>query len=112
MGRCKDEIKKLISGELESVHIISEMELHEGIATSVQVWKYDNERDILSYCTLTKSNTNRPYFIKIKNGAQFVEKKYVGESLTDDAKLTLTTEAKAHELLENLRREASMQGNI
>lgn len=104
MGRCKDEMKKLINGQVEEVHIISEMELHEGISTSVQVWKYDNESDILSYCTLTRANTNRPYFIKIKNGAEFVDKKYVGESLTDDAKLTLTTKEKAFELLEKLKK--------
>lgn len=104
MGRCKDEMKKLINGEVETVHIISKMELHEETATSVQVWNYDIEKDILSYCTLTKTNINKPYFIKIKNGAQFVEKKYVGESLTDDAKLTLTTEKEAFELLESLRK--------
>lgn len=103
MGRCKDEMKKLINGEVVEVHIISEMELHEGISTSIQVWKYDRESDILSYCTLTKSNINRPYFIKIKNGSDFVDKKYVGESLTDDAKLTLTTKEKAFELLEKLQ---------
>ncbi|MGL6106406.1 hypothetical protein [Romboutsia sp.] len=103
MGRCKDEMKKLINGEVEEVHIISEMELLEGVATSVQVWNYDKESDVLSYCTLTKSNTNRPYFIKIKNGEEFVDKKYIGESLTDDAKLTLTTKEKALELLEKLK---------
>lgn len=108
MGRCKDEMNKLINGEVKSVYIISEMELHEGVATSVQVWNYDSENDILSYCTLTKSNLNKPYFIKIKNGAQFVNKKYVGESLTDDAKLTLTTEEDAKELLERLRKEDSL----
>lgn len=103
MGRCKDEMKKLVEGEIEAVHIISEIELLEGISKSVQVWKYDKEKDIISYCTLTKNNTNRPYYIKIKNGAEFVDKKYVGESLTDDAKLTLTSKENAYELLEKLK---------
>lgn len=103
MGRCKDEMKKLIDGEIEDVYIVSEIELHEGISTSVQVWKYDREKDIISYCTLTKNNLNRPYYIKIKNGADFVDKKYVGESLTDDVKLKLTSKEQAHKLLEELK---------
>lgn len=105
MGLCKDEMKKLIKGEIEAVHIISEFETLQGISTSVQVWNYDNEKDILSYTTITKSNAKKPYFIKIKNGANFIDKKYVGESLTDDAKLTLTTKEKAFELLEKLQQE-------
>lgn len=105
MGLCKDEMKKLIRGEIEAVHIISEFETLQGISTSVQVWNYDNEKDILSYTTITKSNAKKPYFIKIKNGANFIDKKYVGESLTDDAKLTLTTKEKAFELLEKLQQE-------
>ena len=103
MGRCKDEMKRLIKGEIKEVHIISEIELHEGISTSVQVWNYDKEKDIISYCTLTKNNLNRPYYIKIKNGADFIDKKYVGESLTDDAKLTLTSKEYAYKLLGKLR---------
>ena len=39
------------------------------------------------------------YFIKIKNGANFVEKKYVGESMVDDVKLTITTEEEAIDIL-------------
>lgn len=104
MGLCKDEMKKLINGEVESVHIISEFETLQGISTSIQVWNYDNEKDIISYTTITKSNGKKPYFIKIKNGADFVNKKYVGESLTDDAKLTLTTKEKAFELLQELQK--------
>lgn len=103
MGLCKDEMKKLISGEVKAVHIISEFETLQGISTSVQVWNYDNEKDIISYTTITKSNVNKPYFIKIKNGKNFIDKKYVGESLTDDAKLTLTTKEKAFELLQKLQ---------
>ena len=105
MGRCKDEMKRLIEGEIKEVHIISEIELHEGISTSVQVWNYDKEKDIISYCTLTKNNINRPYYIKIKNGADFSDKKYVGESLTDDAKLKLTSKENAYKLLDKLRIE-------
>ncbi|MGL5345766.1 MAG: hypothetical protein ACRDA3_00275 [Peptostreptococcaceae bacterium] len=105
MGRCKDEMKRLIEGEIKEVYIISEIELHEGISTSVQVWNYDKEKDIISYCTLTKNNINRPYYIKIKNGADFVHKKYVGESLTDDAKLKLTSKENAYKLLDKLRIE-------
>ena len=103
MGVCKDEIKKLINGEIEEVHIISEFESMDSISTAVQVWEYDKEKDIISYCTITKANVKKPYFIKIKNGANFVDKKYVGESLTDDAKLTLTTKEKAFEILEKLK---------
>ena len=62
------------------------------VSKSLQVWKYDKEKDILSYSTVTKNNIKRPYFIKIKNGLNFVSKKYVGESMTDDAKLTITNE--------------------
>lgn len=103
MGLCKNEMKKLIRGEVEAVYIKSELELHDTTAISVQVWNYDKEKDIISYTILTKSNINKPYFIKIKNGSDFVDKKYVGESLTDDAKLTLTTKEKAYNLLENLK---------
>ena len=103
MGVCKNEMKKLIRGEVEAVYITSEIELHDTIAISVQVWNYDKEKDIVSYTTLTKSNMSKPYFIKIKNGAKFVDKKYVGESLTDDAKLTLTTKENAYKLLESLK---------
>lgn len=99
MGVCKDEMKKLINGEIEEVHIISEFESMETIDKAVQVWKYDKNKDIISYCTITKANVQKPYFIKIKNGANFVDKKYVGESLTDDTKLTLTTKEKAFEIL-------------
>lgn len=103
MGLCKNEMKKLIRWEVEAVYIKSELELHDTTAISVQVWNYDKEKDIISYTILTKSNINKPYFIKIKNGADFVDKKYVGESLTDDAKLTLTTKEKAYNILENLK---------
>ena len=84
MGKCKDEMIKLINGEVEKVYIISEFETH---------------KDILSYSIVTKNNIKRPYFIKIKNGANFVEKKYVGESMVDDAKLTITTEQEAIDIL-------------
>jgi len=103
MGVCKDEMKKLINGEVEKVHIISQFESMDNISTAVQVWEYDKEKDIISYCTITKTNVKKPYFIKIKNGANFVDKKYVGESLTDDTKLTLTTKDKVFEMLEKLK---------
>lgn len=103
MGLCKDEMKKLINGEVEKVHIISEFESMESISTALQVWTYDKSKDIISYCTITKSNYKKPYFIKIKNGSNFVEKKYVGESLTDDTKITLTTKERAFEILETLK---------
>ena len=99
MGRCKDEMIKLVNGEVEKVYIISEFETHEEISKSLQVWKYDKEKDILSYSTVTKNNIKRPYFIKIKNGLYFVSKKYVGESMTDDAKLTITNEEGAIDIL-------------
>lgn len=99
MGKCKDEMIKLINGEVEKVYIISEIETHYDISKSLQVWKYDKEKDILSYSIVTKNNIKRPYFIKIKNGANFVEKKYVGESMVDDAKLTITTEQEAIDIL-------------
>ena len=93
MGKCKDEMIKLINGEVEKVYIISEFETHYYISKSLQ------EKDILSYSIVTKNNIKRPYFIKIKNGANFVEKKYVGESMVDDAKLTITTEEEAIDIL-------------
>ena len=99
MGRCKDEMIKLVNGEVEKVYIISEFETHEEISKSLQVWKYDKEKDILSYSTVTKNNIKRPYFIKIKNGLNFVSKKYVGDSMTDDAKLTITNEEGAIDIL-------------
>ena len=99
MGRCKDEMIKLVNGEVEKVYIISEFETHEEISKSLQVWKYDKEKDILSYSTVTKNNIKRPYFIKIKNGLNFVSKKYIGESMTDDAKLTITNEEGAIDIL-------------
>ena len=99
MGKCKDEMIKLINGEVEKVYIISEFVTHYDISKSLQVWKYDKEKDILSYSIVTKNNIKRPYFIKIKNGANFVEKKYVGESMVDDAKLTITTEQEAIDIL-------------
>ena len=99
MGKCKDEMIKLINGEVEKVYIISEFETLYDISKSLQVWKYDKEKDILSYSIVTKNNIKRPYFIKIKNGANFVEKKYVGESMVDDAKLTITTEQEAIDIL-------------
>ena len=99
MGKCKDEMIKLINGEVEKVYIISEFETHYDISKSLQVWKQDKEKDILSYSIVTKNNIKRPYFIKIKNGANFVEKKYVGESMVDDAKLTITTEQEAIDIL-------------
>ena len=99
MGKCKDEMIKLINGEVEKVYIIWEIETHYDISKSLQVWKYDKEKDILSYSIVTKNNIKRPYFIKIKNGANFVEKKYVGESMVDDAKLTITTEEEAIDIL-------------
>ena len=99
MGRCKDEMIKLVNGEVEKVYIISEFETHEEISKSLQVWKYDKEKDILSYSTVTKNNIKRPYFIKIKNGLNFVSKKYVGESMTDDVKLTITNEEGATDIL-------------
>ena len=68
MGKCKDEMIKLINGEVEKVYIISEFETHYDISKSLQVWKYDKEKDILSYSIVTKNNIKRPYFIKIKNG--------------------------------------------
>lgn len=37
--------------------------------------------------------------IKLINGENFVEKKYVGESMVDDAKLTITTEQEAINIL-------------
>lgn len=37
--------------------------------------------------------------IKLINGENFVEKKYVGESMVDDAKLTITTEQEAIDIL-------------
>ena len=95
MGKCKDEMIKLINGEIEKVYIMSEFETHYDISKSLQVWKYDKEKDILSYSTVTKNNIKRPYFIKIKNGSNFVDKKYVGESMVDDAKLTIITEQEA-----------------
>ena len=67
MGKCKDEMIKLINGEVEKVYIISEFETHYDISKSLQVWKYDKEKDILSYSIVTKNNIKRPYFIKIKN---------------------------------------------
>ncbi|MGL4912971.1 MAG: hypothetical protein ACRC3Y_11145 [Romboutsia sp.] len=103
MGLCKDEMKKLIKGEVDEVNIIAEFESMESISTSVQVWKYDDEKDIISYCTLTKSNSNRPYFIKIKNGKNFVDKKYIGESLADDTKLKLVSKEEALDILEKLK---------
>ena len=99
MGKCKDEMIKLINGEVEKVYIISEFETQYDISKSLQVWKYDKEKDILSYSIVTKNNIKRPHFIKIKNGANFVEKKYVGESMVDDAKLTITTEEEAIDIL-------------
>lgn len=99
MGKCKDEMIKLINGEVEKVYIISEFETHYGISKSLQVWKYDKEKDILSYSIVTKNNIKRPYFIKIKNGANFVDKKYVGESMVDDAKLTIITKQEAIDIL-------------
>ena len=99
MGRCKDEMIKLVNGEVEKVYIISEFETHEDISKSLQVWKYDKEKDILSYSTVTKNIIKRPYFIKIKNWLNFVLKKYVGESMTDDAKLTITNEEGAMDIL-------------
>lgn len=99
MGRCKDEMIKLVNGEINKVYIISQFETHDDISKSLQVWKYDKEKDILSYSTVTKNNINRPYFIKIKNGLNFVHKKYVGESLTDDAKLTIISEKEAMDIL-------------
>ena len=55
MGKCKDEMIKLINGEVEKVYIISEFETHYDISKSLQVWKYDKEKDILSYsATKTK----------------------------------------------------------
>ena len=39
------------------------------------------------------------HFIKIKNGSNFVEKKYVGESMVDDAKLTIINEEQAVDIL-------------
>lgn len=103
MGICKDEMKKLINGDIEKVHIISEFEAMDSKATAIQVWTYDKSKDIISYCTITKSNYKKPYFIKIKNGSNFIDKKYVGESVTDDAKLTLTTKERAFEILESLK---------
>ena len=108
MGTCKGEMKKLINGEIEEVHIISEFESMDSISTAVQVWEYDKEKDIISYCTITKTNVKKPYFIKIKNGASFVDKKYVGESLADDTKLTLTTKQEAFEILEKLKQNDEM----
>ncbi len=99
MGKCKDEMIKLINGEVEKVYIVSEFETHYDISKSLQVWKYDKEKDILSYSTVTKNNIKRPYFIKIKNGANFIEKKYVGESMVDDAKLTIIKEQDAIDTL-------------
>lgn len=49
MGKCKDEMIKLINGELENVYIISEFETHYDVSKSLQVWKYDKEEDILIY---------------------------------------------------------------
>lgn len=95
MGKCKDEMKKLINGEIEEVYISSEFESMETLSKSVQVWRYDKDEDIISYSTLTKTNINRPYFIKIKNGENFVAKKYVGENLTDDTKLKLVSKQEA-----------------
>ena len=43
MGKCKDEMIKLINGEVEKVYIISEFETHYDISKSLQVWKYDKE---------------------------------------------------------------------
>lgn len=99
MGRCKDEMIRLINGEVDKVYIISEFETHYDVSKSLQVWKYDKEQDIISYSTVTKNNIKRPYFIKIKNGSNFVEKKYVGESLVDDAKLTIINEEQAVDIL-------------
>ena len=42
MGKCKDEMIKLINGEVEKVYIISEFETHYDISKSLQVWKYDD----------------------------------------------------------------------
>lgn len=95
MGKCKDEIEKLINGEIEEVYISSEFESMETLSKSVQVWRYDKDEDVISYSTLTKTNINRPYFIKIKNGKNFVAKKYVGENLTDDTKLKLVSKQEA-----------------
>lgn len=99
MGRCKDEMIKLVNGEINKVYIISQFETHDDISKSLQIWKYDKDKDILSYSTVTKNNIKRPYFIKIKNGLNFVHKKYVGESLTDDAKLTIISEKEAMDIL-------------
>lgn len=103
MGVCKNEMNKLINGEVEEVYIVSQFESMDSISTSVQVWKYDKENDIVSYCTLTKANTHKPYSIQIKNGKCFVDKKYVGESLTDDTKLTLVSKIEALKILDKLK---------
>ena len=64
----------------------------------------EDEIGVLADCMremilVTKNNIKRPYFIKIKNGANFVDKKYVGESMVDDAKLTIITKQEAIDIL-------------
>lgn len=49
IGKCKDEMIKLINRELEKVYIISEFETHYDVSKSLQVWTYDKEEDILIY---------------------------------------------------------------
>lgn len=99
MGKCKEEMVKLINGKVEEVYILSKFESLDSTSTSIQLWKYDIEKDIVSYSIMTKNNLSKPYFIKIKSGASFVEKKYVGENITDDAQIKLITKEKAYEIL-------------
>lgn len=99
MGKCKDEMIKLINGDIDEVYILSEFEGIDNISMAIQLWKYNKEKDIISYCTMTKTNLDKPYFIKIKNGVSFVEKKYIGENPTDDAKVKLINKNMAFELL-------------
>ena len=47
MGKCKDEMIKLINGEVEKVYIISEFETHYDISKSLQYKKalfYKNKK--------------------------------------------------------------------
>ena len=58
-----------------------------------------NKLNLWLECLTEIKNIKRPYFIKIKNGANFVDKKYVGESMVDDAKLTIITKQEAIDIL-------------
>ena len=42
MGKCKDEMIKLINGEVEKVYIISEFETHYDISKSLQFLRKGN----------------------------------------------------------------------